>query len=78
MHSIASLAADPTTDDDTKFLMMNLIFFRVSSRLKSSEFNNVPLFDPRASTKKYPVDFPTNFSFNDPPDGWLDKYQGFQ
>jgi len=78
MHSIASLAADPTTDDDTRSLLNDefKILLEASSDLNGSAFNNVPLFDPRASTKQYPVDFPTNFSFNDPPDGWLDKYHG--
>ena len=59
MHSIASLAADPTTDDDTRSLLNDefKILLEASSDLNGSAFNNVPLIDPRASTKQYPVDF---------------------
>ena len=77
MHSIASLAADPTTDDDTSLLKKEFkILFGASSDLNGSDLIVFHFLTQGHLLKQYPVDFPTNFSFNDPPDGWLDKYQG--
>ena len=75
MHSIASLAADPTTDDDTRKILNDEfnILIEASRHLASSEFNGVKLFDSRASTKKYSVSFTSGLTNETTPTEFTDK-----
>ena len=75
MHSIASLAADSTTDDDTRKILNDEfnILIEASRHLASSEFNGVKLFDSRASTKKYSVSFTSGLTNETTPTEFTDK-----
>jgi flagellin-like hook-associated protein FlgL len=59
MYAIASLSADPMTDNDTRRLLNEEFKQLIESAkaLSATEFNGVKLFDSRASTQEYSVSF---------------------